>query len=104
MDLESMNKQSSESYRQFHERLLAHVRIHLHRTGNVTVDGMTVSMGGDTVTVSHADLVALVWLRKIHPELINIVKTEYSLELRENKPLSSLVPRISVNVDNLLTK
>jgi len=104
MDLESFNKQASESYRQFHERLLAHVRLHLHRVANVTVDGITVPVEGDKITVSHGDLVTLTWLRKIHPELINIVKTEYSLELRDNKPLFSLVPRISVNIDNLLTK
>ena len=36
--------------------------------------------------------------------MINIVRTEYSLELRENTAVSSLVPRIAVNVDNLLAK
>ena len=42
--------------------------------------------------------------RKINPELLNIVRTEYSLELRANNPLAGLVPRIAVNIDNLLTK
>ena len=104
LDLESLNKQSGESYRQFYERLLAHVRQHLLATDNVTVDGATVPQGGDKLSVSHMNMVALMWLRKIHPELITLVRTEYSLELRANTSLAALVPRISVNVDNLLAK
>ena len=104
LDLESLTKQSGESYRQFYERLLAHVRQHLLATDNVTVDGATVPRGGDKLSVSHMNMVALMWLRKIHPELITLVRTEYSLELRGNTSLAALVPRISVNVDNLLAK
>ena len=104
IDLESLNKQTGESYRQFYERLMAHVRQHLLATAGVAVDGATVAAGGDKLTVSHMNMVALMWLRKIHPELLNIVRTEYSLELRNNSSLASLVPRISVSIDSLLTK
>ena len=104
LELESMSKQPGESYRQFYERLLAHVRKHLVSTAGTTVDGATVARGGDILTVSHMNSVSLMWLRKIHPEMISIVRTEYSLELRNDTPLSSLVPRISVNVDALLAK
>ena len=104
LDLWSFQKQPGESYRQFYERLVAHIRQHLQNNAGVTVDGMVVPNGGDKLTISHNNLVALVWLQKIHPELLNIVRTEYSLELRENKPLCGLVPRISVNIDNLLSK
>ena len=104
LDLESFNKQTGESYRQFYERLLAHARQHLHSTPGIAVDGAIVPEGGDTITVSHANLIALTWLRKVHPELLNIVRTEYSLELRDNRPLAGLVPRIAVNIDNLLAK
>ena len=104
LELESFTKASGESYRQFYERLLAHVRRHLVPTAGVQVDGATVAQGGDRLTVSHMNNVALMWLRKIHPEMISIVRTEYSLELRNNTAVSSLVPRISVNIDNLLVK
>ena len=104
LELESMSKQSGESYRQFHERLMAHVRKHLITTPGVSVDGATVAAGGDKLTVSHMNNVTLLWMRKIHPELINIVRTEYSLELRNNTAVSSLVPRISVNIDAMLAK
>ena len=102
--METFVKQTGESYRQFYERIIAHARTHLQQTQGVTVDEATVPQGGDRITVSHANVLALIWLRKIHPELINIVRTEYSMELRDNKPLSGLVPRIAVNVDNLLNK
>ena len=104
LELESFQKQSGESYRQFFERLMAHVRKHLITTPGVAVDGATVAAGGDRLTVSHMNQVTLMWLRKIHPEMINIVRTEYSLELRNNTAVSSLVPRIAVNVDSLLAK
>ena len=68
------------------------------------VEGVSCPEGGDKITVSHANFITLIWLKKIHPELVSIVKTEYSMELRDNKPLSSLVSRISVNIDNLLAK
>ena len=104
LDLDSFTKQPNESYRQFYERIVAHARQHLHVTAGINVDGAIVPNGGDRISVSHSNLLALIWLRKVHPELVNIVRTEYSLELRENKPLASLVPRIAVNVDNLLSK
>ena len=104
MELESFTKQSGESYRQFYERILAYVRQHSKSDENVMVEGVSCQAGGDKISVSHANLITLMWLRKIHPELISIIKTEYSMELRDNKPLASLVPRISVNIDNLLAK
>ena len=104
LNLMSLNKETGESYRQFFERMMAHVRQHLQTQAGVNVDGATVPRGGDKISVSHANLVALIWLQKIHPEMVNIVRTENSLELRENKPIAGLIPRISVNVDNLLSK
>ena len=104
LDLEALNKQTGESYRQYYERLAAHVRQHLMATAGAAVDGATVPAGGDRLTVSHMNMIALMWIRKIHPELLNIIRTEYSLELRANTSLASLVPRIAVSVDCLLAK
>ena len=100
----SLNKEAGESYRQYYERLLAFSRQHL--TGaDQDVDGFRSGAEGDTLTISHMNLIMLLWLRNIHPDLIQIVKTEYSLELRQNTPLSKLVPRICcVNIDNLLAR
>ena len=50
------------------------------------------------------NLITLMWLKNINLALVNIVKTEYSLELRQNTQLTELVPRISVNIDSLLAR
>ena len=51
----------------------------------------------DKMTISLMNMVAIQWLRKINPELIEIVKTDYSTELRSNIQLADLVPRIAPN-------
>ena len=48
--------------------------------------------------------VALQWLRKIDPQLIHIIRTEYSVELRRGDQLSALVPTIAPNIDSLLMR
>ena len=103
LDLVNMHKNPSESYRQYHERILAFARQHLTQA-NVVVDGVNSGPNGENLTISHMNLLTLMWLKNINPALINIVKTEYSLELRQNTQLSELVPRISVNIDNLLER
>ena len=50
------------------------------------------------------NFVALDWLNKINPHLVNIIKTEYSKELRDDTQLCQLVPRIANNVDALLSR
>ena len=69
LDFGTLTKQGGESYRQFFERLMAHTRQHLQSTPGTTADGIIVPNGGDKITVSHANLVAMLWLQKIHPEL-----------------------------------
>ena len=56
------------------------------------------------MSVSLMNFVAMDWLHRINPNLIDIVKTDYSRELRENIQLSSLVPRISLNIDAMLSR
>jgi len=73
LDLDSFSKQTGESYRHFYERIQAHTRQHLHNIPGVTVEEARVPEGGDRISVSHANLLALICLKKIHPELVNIV-------------------------------
>ena len=103
LDFIDLQKNAGESYRQYHERMLAFARQHLTKE-NITVDGITSGARGDSLTISHMNLITLQWLRNINPNLVSIIKTEYSLELRQNTQLSALVPRISVNIDNLLSR
>ena len=102
LDFESMHKQTGETHRQFYERLLQHVKQHLAPAG-VKVEQLTTT-SADKMSVSMMNMVALQWLRKIDQSLIKIVRTEYSKELRNNIQLADLVPRISLNIDSLLTR
>ena len=102
LDFESMYKQTGETHRQFYERLLQHVKQHLAPAG-VKVEQL-ITTSADKMSVSMMNMVALQWLRKIDPSLIKIVRTEYSTELRNNIQLADLVPRISLNIDSLLTR
>ena len=95
--------ETGESYRQFFEHLVGHARQHSSPAGSA-VDNTMVPGDGDTMTVSHLNMIALWWMRKIHVDLNSVVRTEYAVELRNNKPLASLVPRISANVDSLLQR
>ena len=103
LDYVTVTISDGETYRQFFDRLLSHARLHLPKA-NVTVEGINTGATGEQMTVGLMNFVALDWLRKINPQLVNIIKTEYSRELRENVQLSELVPRISTNIDALLTR
>ena len=68
------------------------------------VNGVAVPPEGDKISVSLMNLVTLFWIKQIRPEFMNIVRTEYSKELRDNVPIASLVPRIALSADALLMK
>ena len=103
LDFNSMTRIEGETYRQFYDRLLAHTHMHLPGQ-NVSVDGVSSGPNGEKMTVGLMNFVAMSWLAKIHPNLINLVKIEYSKDLREGTQLAELVPRITLNIDALLAK
>ena len=102
LDFESIHKNSEETHRQFFERLLQHTKQHLAPADAKVED--FVNTVEDKMTISLMNMVAIQWLRKINPDLIEIVKTEYSTELRSNIQLADLVPRIAPNVESLLKR
>ena len=102
LDFENIHKKSEETHRQFFERLLQHAKQHL-APKDVKVEDLT-NTTDDKMTISLMNMVALQWLRKESPDLISIVRTEYSTELRSNVQLAALVPRIAPNIDSLLRR
>ena len=102
LDFESLNKQPSENYRQFYDRMLQHIRLHLAPNG-AKVEGITNS-STDVITISLMNLVALQWLRKCHAGLIEIVRKEYSIELKSGTQLAALVPKIAPNINSLINR
>ena len=103
LDYVSISRNSGETYRQFFDRLLSHARLHLP-AANILVDGINSGPTGENMTIALMNFVAMDWLVKINPQLIQIVKTEYSRELRENVQLVQLVPRIAINIDAMLAR
>ena len=102
LDFETLKKDPAENYRQFYEKLLQHSRLHLAGVGAKSEHLTNTSE--DSMTISLMNHVTLQWLRKIDPKLVNIIRTEYSTELRRGDQLSALVPRIAPNIDSLLAR
>ena len=74
LDFESMHKRTGETRRQFHERLLQHMKQHLAHAGG-KVEQLIIT-SADKMSVSMMNMFALQGLRKIDPSLIKFVRTE----------------------------
>ena len=99
---ESLNKTSDENHQQFYERLLQHARLHM-APAQADVCKLKITKP-DEMSITIMNMVALQWLRKTDQNLINIVKTEYSTELKSGTQLANLVSSIAPNIDNLLSR
>ena len=84
----------AELYLSFFYRILYYVENNLAEA-NTTVN--TVSMGatGDKLTVSLMDMAALLWLEKLDRRLLERVKIDYSVQIKNRSRLSQLVPTIA---------
>ena len=102
LDFEALNRESDENYQQFYERLLQHTRLHMAPAQSEV--GKLKITKADEMSITVMNMVALQWLRKSERNLINIVKTEYSTELKSGIQLAHLVPTIAPNIDNLLSR
>lgn len=73
---------------------------------NLYVANSSITHHGDAITVDEElsptleNLVVLIWLRLIHPDLPGLVKQRYGTELR-SRTLASLKPEISQALDSL---
>ena len=101
LDFMKLQRKPQEPYRHFYERLSSHCRMHL-LPKDIKVGGIATGAEGDKLTCSHLNLVAQIWLWKINPKLIDLVKKEYGSKLQGGKVLCELVPDIAKNIDNLL--
>ena len=102
LDYAKLKRKPSESALTFYERMLYHSRTHLAKTGAV-VD-TTTNATDDVMTISLQNHIALDWIRRLHPDLLNAVSVAYAVELRQGTHLASLVPRIAENLDDLLKR
>ena len=102
LDFENLRKDTDENYQQFFERLLQHSRLQLAPAGSEV--GNLKPKKPEEMSISLMNMIALQWLRKIDPKLIDMVRTDYSTELKSGVQLAKLVPDISTNIDSLLSR
>ena len=102
LDYATMHRDPQESYRNFFNRLVGFVRQHLPR-GEFTAEGVSSGRDGEDMSISLLDSIAIHWLMSIDKRLINIVKTEFSSELK-SKRLCQMIKPIASNIDELLSR
>ena len=79
-------KGSGENYCQFYERLLQFAQLYIAQA-KATACGLS-----NQVPDKMSNSIMNHWLRKINIQLLQIVKTEYSTELRSGEQLAALIP------------
>ena len=87
----------------FYERVLDHFIQHLAGP-NIAVEGHDTGAAGDAMNLSFNNFICFYWLERIDRRLPKVVLVEYGAQLRGNTQLVELVPRISDDMDALLTK
>ena len=102
LDFDSMILDKDERYIDLYYRLLYHAEQHQVKSGD-NVEG-NIIVQTETMTHSHKNLIALNWLKKVNPHLINIVKLEKSKELKNGQQLHTLVHDIAKNIDEWLRR
>ena len=104
MQYNDIKRATNENYYIFYERIYDHFVQHLAGP-NITADDFTTGNAGDTMSCSHANLIAMFWLEKIDRRLPRVVMKEYATDLRRtDSQLITLVPRIAGDMDALLDK
>ena len=102
LDIASMKLNTSEPYSSFLARIQYHLENHLPTAG-ITV--RNVSSGtGESMSIMVMDLAVKDWLQKIHPGLIERVKIEYGVQIKEGIRLSALAPQIAKAIPSMLKK
>ena len=101
LQISDFRRDAEETYKQFYERLVDHCRQHLVRD-DIKIEGRATV--GDKLTVLGLNLIAIMWMNKIHPKLLNIVKVEYAVRLKGKEQIAALVPEIARCADELLAR
>ena len=103
LDLSTLEYKKTESYFTFYHRILYTIEQNL-APANTTVDQLTTPEGGDKLSVSIMDVAASWWLMKIDPRLPEVVKSAYSVQIKNRQRLSELVPQIAKSIPGILKR
>ena len=68
------------------------------------IENLNSGPTGDSMNITMMNMIALFWLGKTDPKLIEIVRHEYSSDFKQGTSLYELMPRIAKSVDSLLKR
>ncbi len=92
-----------ERYETLFQKMTSFIEDNLLMTdGNLTHNGEKPTTD-EEMTPTLENMIVLLWLHQIHPELPDEVRLRYGTELR-NKTLASIKPEISHAIDSMLSK
>ena len=103
LKVHEMKRQPEENHYIFFERLQDYFYQHLVGP-NINAGGYTSGPGGDQMSISQANIIAMMWLDKIDRRLVQFVQVEYGTELRGGTQLVDLIPRMASDMLSLLSK
>ena len=103
LGLAKLTKKPQETYRQFYLRMEGFVSKHLTKAG-VKVEEVVAPVTGDTLSITIKNIIVITWMSRIHERLIDCVRVEFASELRGQKELIELMPRIADNIDHILAR
>ncbi|KAI8484911.1 hypothetical protein Bbelb_373180 [Branchiostoma belcheri] len=101
LEIANIKQEPNERPEDLYQRLTAAVEDNLLTTvGDITHHGEAVTTN-EEVTPSLENMVVLLWLRMLHPDLPSLVKQRYGAELR-HQTMASIKPEISLALTTLL--
>ena len=100
LDLSDIKLEPDERPEDLYQRLVAFVEDNLVSANSLTHMGEKLSEDED-LSPTLENVIVLIWLRTIHPELPKLVKQKYGTELR-TQTLTSIKPEISMALESLL--
>ena len=103
LDLSSLKHNGSESYSSFLARIMYHLENHLPSAGTV-VDGISAGLTGEKMSIMVMDMAVWIWLEKINPVLVDRVKIEYGVQIKQGFRISALAPQIAKAIPSILKK
>ena len=102
LDISTLTYQSTESYFTFYHRILYLIQQNLAPAG-VTVNHINSGLG-EKMSISIMDIAASWWLVKIDTRLPDLVKSAYSVQIKQGQRLSEMVPQIAKAIPGMLQR
>ena len=100
LDLSDIKLEADECHDDLYQRLVAFIEDNMLEANGISHHGTQLT-DDDEMTPTVENIIVLMWLKPIHPELRRLVKQRYGTELR-SQTLVSIKPEILQAMDSLL--